>query len=57
MVNVRKVKFSELCATSETGTFNHWQESVMVTCDEIRTEKNNKYKIYEGLKDLFELKT
>ena len=54
--NVRKVNFPTLCSAGDSGAFNDWQESILVTCDEVMSGTNNKYKVYEGLKDLFDPK-
>jgi hypothetical protein len=54
--NTRKVNFKTLCSASEQGTFNDWQESIMVTCDEVMSTGSQKYEVYEGLKDLFDPK-
>ena len=54
--NVKKVSFPSLCAAGEAGSFNDWQESIIVTCDEVMTGDKSKYKVYEGLKDLFDPK-
>ena len=52
--NVKKVTFPQLCGASDAGAFNDWQESLMVTCDEIMSDTSNKHKVYETMKDLFD---
>jgi len=52
--NVRKVTFPQLCSASDAGVFNDWQESLMVTCDEIMSDTSNKHRVYETMKDLFD---
>ena len=52
--NVNKVTFNQLIAGGDAGMFNAWQESSIVTCDEVMAHGNNKYHTYETLKDMFD---
>jgi hypothetical protein len=52
--NVKKVTFPQLCGASDAGSYNDWQEALIVTCDEIMSDTSNKHKVYETMKDLFD---
>jgi len=52
--NVKKVTFPQLCGASEAGSYNDWQEALIVTCDEIMSDTSNKHRVYETMKDLFD---
>lgn len=52
--NVKKVTFPQLCNATESGAFNDYMEAGIVTCDEIMSHTQNKHKVYESLKDLFD---
>ena len=54
--NVKKVNFDTLLSGTRQGSFNDWQESILVTCDEVMGSDTNKYAAYESLKDLFDPK-
>lgn len=52
--NVKKVTFNQLCGASAAGAYNDWQESLLVTCDEIMSDTVNKHSVYENMKELFD---
>lgn len=52
--NVNKVSFQQLCGAMNSGAFNDWLEAGIVTCDEIISNGQSKYKVYETLKDLLD---
>jgi hypothetical protein len=52
--NVKKVTFPQLCNATEAGAYNDYMDAGILTCDEIMSHTQNKHKVYEGLKDLFD---
>ena len=52
--NVNKVTFNQLIAAGDAGMFNEWQESSIVTCDEVMSKDSSKFHTYEALKDMFD---
>jgi len=52
--NVSKVTFNQMIASGDSGVFNEWLESSIVTCDEVMSKDTNKYHTYETLKDMFD---
>jgi len=52
--NVKKVNFDTLINGTKDGAFNDWQESLLVTCDEVMGQTTSKYTAYEAMKDMFD---
>ena len=51
--NTKKVTFKQLCAVGDAGAYNEWQESLLVTCDEVMSQ-GSRHTVYENMKELFD---